>query len=230
MIVDLTGSQREIVLSLGINDAHSVLDIGCGNGEKTFFIAQHVQRLVGIDPDEKLIKAAQTNFVRKNLFFLVGQGESLNFQSSSFSSVLFNESFHHISIEKQIEALRETWRILEPEGKVLITEPIYGKGSFEEILRFYNDEEESRRCAIEAIESLANKKFTKALKKEIRIEYSCEGFEDLYKNNIKTKPYANWNDADKHKIIDVLKRCDKTSEGDFIIDYFATVWLLYKKG
>ena len=31
---DLTGSQKDIILNLGIKGANSVLDVGCGNGEK----------------------------------------------------------------------------------------------------------------------------------------------------------------------------------------------------
>lgn len=229
MIADCTGSQRKIILNLGINNTHSVLDVGCGNGEKTYFISQHAQRVIGIDPDENQIKAANIKFPGKNLSFQVGQGESLSFPSSSFNSVLFNESFHHIPIEKQIGAIRESWRVLEPEGKLLITEPIYGKGSFEEISKFYNDEQKPRMSAINTIESTINKEFRLASKQKIHIEYSCKGFDDLYQNNIKTKPYANWNDTNKQKIIDILNRCDKTPKGDLIIDYFATVWLLSKR-
>jgi ubiquinone/menaquinone biosynthesis C-methylase UbiE len=229
MIADRTRSQRDIILSLGIKDATSVLDVGCGNGEKAFYISQHVKRVVGIDPDKNMIKAARTNFVCKNLDFQVGQAESLNFPSSSFDSVLFNESFHHIPIEKQTEAINESYRVLEAKGKLLITEPIYGKGSFEEILKFYNDERESRQSAIYAIENSANAGFKIAIKRELHIEYSCKGFDDLYQNNIKTKPYANWNESDKQDIINILRRCDKTPKGDSIIDYFASVWLLIKR-
>ena len=229
MIADRTGSQRDIILSLGIKNANSVLDVGCGNGEKTFYISQHVKRVVGIDPDKNIISAAQSNFDHKNLDFQVGQAESMNFPSSSFDLVLFNESFHHIAVEKQIEAIIESCRVLEAKGKLLITEPIYGKGSFEEILKFYNDERESRQSAIHAIENSANTGFKIAIKKELHIEYSCEGFDDLYQNTIKTKPYANWNDSDKQDIINILRRCDKTPEGDSIIDYFASVWLLIKR-
>ncbi|MBW2562211.1 MAG: class I SAM-dependent methyltransferase [Deltaproteobacteria bacterium] len=229
MIADRAGSQQEIILDLGIKDANSVLDIGCGNGEKTFFVSQHVKRVIGIDPDEDMIKAAQTAFVRRNLVFQAGRGESMGFPSSSFDAVLLNESLHHIPVEKQAEALRESCRVLEPEGRILITEPLYGGGSFEEILKFYNDEGEQRRCAIQAIEASANTGFTIALKKEIHIEYSCKGFDDLYQNDINSKTYTHWNERNRQDVIDILERCDKTPDGDFIIDYFASVWLLIKK-
>ena len=88
---------------------------------------------------------------------------------------------------------------------------------------------ESRQRAIQTIETSANTGFKIAIKKEIHIEYSCKGFDDLYQNNIRTKPYANWKESNKQDIINILKRCDKTREGDSIIDYFASVWLLIKR-
>lgn len=104
----------------GIDKANSVLDVGCGNGEKTYFISQHAQRVLGIDPDKNQIKTANIKFSGKNISFQVGLGESLNFPSSSFSLVLFNESFHHIPVEKQTRAIKESWRVLEPEGDLII--------------------------------------------------------------------------------------------------------------
>lgn len=228
MIADRTESQRKVILNLGTDNSHSVLDIGCGNGEKTYYISRHVQCAMGIDPDENQINAAKLRFAGRNLDFQVGCGESLKFPAASFSSVFLNESLHHIPVEKQSAAIREAWRVLKPEGRLLITEPINDSGSFEAILKFYHDEREPRVHAQKAIESTIDKEFELASKEEILIEYACENFDDLYRTNIKTKSYANWNESDKRKIQDILNGCDKTPEGDFIIDYFATVWLLVK--
>lgn len=226
---DCTGTQREVI-SDAIKDVNSVLDVGCGNGEKTFFISQRVKQVVGIDPDEQMLKVAQANFLRQNLLFQLGKGESLNFPSSSFGLVLLNESLHHIPFEKQTQAMNEAWRVLEPEGKMLVIEPIYGKGTFEKISRYYNDEQKSRQSAIQTIEAAIGVKFNLALKKEIHIECSCNGFDDLYQNEIKARSLAKWNIDNKENIVNVLAHCSKTPAGDFIIDYFSTVWLLLKKG
>jgi ubiquinone/menaquinone biosynthesis C-methylase UbiE len=228
MKADCTGSQREIILGYGIKNANSVLDVGCGNGEKTFYIAQNVQWLVGIDPDKKIIQEAKNKYNSSNLVFQVAQAESLCFSNASFVSVLFNESLHHVAVDKQIEALRETHRVLEPGGRLLITEPICDSGSFGQILKFCNDEKEQKLNAINAIDSVINSEFKLSLKKEIHIEYHCKDFDDLYENTIKSMPYVNWNESNKQDITNILKRCDKTPEGDSIIDYFAFVWLLIK--
>jgi ubiquinone/menaquinone biosynthesis C-methylase UbiE len=229
MIADYTGSQRKIILDCGIQDANSVLDVGCGNGEKTFYIAQCAQWSIGIDPDKEIIQEAKNKYNCGNLVFQVAQAESLCFSNASFVAVLFNESLHHVSVDKQVEALKESHRVLEAGGRLLITEPIYGSGSFGEILEFYSDEKEQKRSAVHAIESVINSEFSLSIKKKIRIEYHYKNFDDLYENTITATPYNNWHESNKNDIIKILKRCDITPEGGSIIDYLASVWLLIKR-
>ena len=92
MKTDHTGSLKNAVLSLGAQKSKAVLDIGCGNGEFTFIIAQKVKKAIGIDPDEKLVKSARRNYKCQNISFQVGWGESLEFPSTSFDTVVFCQS------------------------------------------------------------------------------------------------------------------------------------------
>ena len=64
--------------------------------------------------------------------------------------------------------------------------------------------------------------------KEIRIEETCSGFDDLYHQSIRKKSYVKWVDSLKQKVEGILHKREKTSDGDIIMDYFATVWLLKK--
>ena len=229
MKTDYTGSLRNALLSLGAQKSNAVLDIGCGKGEYTFIIAQKAKSGVGIDPDEKLVRLARQNYKCKNIFFQVGRGESLDFSSTSFDTVVFCQSFHHVPLKFQSKALKEAWRVLKAHGMLLIIEPIYRKGSLEEIECLYNDEKEARHGARNAIKSLINDKFILGLQKEIRIEETCNGFEDLFLNSIQQKSYAKWDDSLKNEVVRILNKCDKTSNDEIIMEYFATVWLLYKK-
>ncbi len=229
MKTDHTGSLRNALLRLGGQESNAVLDIGCGKGEFTFIIAQVAKKAIGIDPDEKLVRSASQNYKCKNIFFRVGLGESLDFSSNSFDTVVFCQSLHHVPLKFQLKALNEAWRVLTVHGRLLIIEPIYGKGSLEEIECLYFDEKEARHGARKAIESLINSKFTLGLHKEIRIEETCNGFEDLFKNSIQQKSYAKWDDSLKDEVVRILDKCDKTPEGEIIMEYYATVWLLYKK-
>ncbi len=229
MKTDHTGSLKKELLSLGAQKSNAVLDIGCGYGEFTFIIAEKVKKIIGIDPDKNSVRSARRNYTCKNISFQVGLGESLEFPSTSFDTVVFCQSLHHVPLKFQLKALNEAWRVLRPHGMLLIIEPIHGKGSLEEIECLYFDEKEARHGARKAIESLINSKFTLGLQKEIRIEETCSGFEDLFQNSIQQKSSAKWHDSLKSEVVKILNRCDKTSNGEIIMDYFATVWLLYKK-
>ena len=143
--------------------------------------------------------------------------------------MFFCQSLHHVPLKFQSKALDEAWRVLKANGMLLIIEPIYRKGSLEEIECLYNDEKEARHGARNAIESLINDKFILGLQKEIRIEETCNGFEDLFQNSIQQKSYIKWDDSSKNEVVRILDKCDKTSNGEIIMEYFATVWLLYKK-
>jgi SAM-dependent methyltransferase len=229
MKTDHTGSLRNALLSLGSKESNAVIDIGCGKGEYTFIIAQKAKSAVGIDPDEKLVRSARQNYKCKNIFFQVGEGESLDFSSNSFDTVVFCQSLHHVPLKFQSKALNEAWRVLKAHGMLLIIEPIYRKGSLEKIECLYNDDKEARHGARNAIVSLINDKFILDLQKEIRIEETCNGFEDLFQNSIQQKSYDKWDNSLKNEIVRILNKCDKTSNGEIIMEYFATVWLLYKK-
>lgn len=229
MQTDHTGSLKNALLSLGAPESDAVLDIGCGSDEYTFLMAQEAKNAIGIDPDEKLVRSARQNFKRGNINFHVGRGESLDFSSNSFDTIVFCQSLHHVPLNFQSKALNEAWRVLKAHGMLLIIEPIYRKGSLEEIECLYDDEKETRHGARNAIESLINDKFILGLQKEILIEETCNGFDDLFQNSIQPKSYVEWDDSLKNEIMEILDKCAKTSDGEIIMEYFATVWVLYKK-
>ena len=229
MIADFTRIQKEIILRYGIDSASSVLDVGCGDGEKTFYISPHVQWSVGIDPDENIVKLARDKYCSNNLEFQVAQAESLPFSNSSFGAILFNQTLHHVAIEKQIEALKESYRVLQFKGRLLITEPIYGSGSFGQMWKLNNDEKKRKQNAIRAIDSVINNEFSLSRKREITIEYHCEGFDDFYEYYAISKSDVRWDEHKKQDIINKLETCERSSDGNFILDYSASVWLLIKR-
>ena len=206
-----------------------MLDVGCGDGEKTFYISPHVRWSVGIDPDVNIINIAKKKYNSDNLEFQVAQAESLCFSNSSFASILFNQSLHHVPIEKQLEALKESHRVLQSKGRLLIIEPVYGSGSFGRVWEPSVDDEERKQNAINAIESVINTKFSLSLKREIQIEYHCEGVEDFYEYYVASKSDAKWDENKKQDIINKLEKCERSADGNFILDYSAFVWLLVKR-
>ena len=229
MLADYTGSQKAAIVAYGIDETDFAIDIGCGNGEKTHYIADHVEFAVGVDPNERQIQAAKNNYKSGNLAFQVAKAECLCFSDESFTSVLLNESLHHIQTGKQKEALEESFRVLKPGGKLFIMEPIFASGSLGQILNLYNDEKDQKQCAINAIKSMIGIRFKLALKKKIDIEYYFEGIDDLYEYHVLTKPSEQWSAAYTMDMESRLYQCPKSLDGGFSVDYSAFVWLLIKK-
>ena len=229
MLADYSGSQKAAIVAYGIDDTDYALDIGCGSGEKTYYIAEHVEFAVGVDPYKRQIHAAYDNYKSGNLAFQVAKAECLCFSDASFTSVLFNESLHHVHPGKQKEALEESYRVLKSSGRLFIIEPIFGSGSFGRILNLFNDEKEQKQCAINAIESMIGVRFKLALKKKIDIVYHFEGINDLYEYHVLYHPGKPWSGAYTIDMEMRLNQCPKTLGGGFSVDYSAFVWLLIKK-
>ncbi|AEO65382.1 a786758f-73e6-4860-b811-34496b7bf168 [Thermothielavioides terrestris] len=106
-----------------------VLDVGCGPGNLTAYIAQLVGddgTVVGIDPSKERIAIALRTAVRPNLTFLEGRAEDLSrFPAASFDIVFVNSTFHWV--RDQPAALREFARVLRPGGRLGISG---GSGDF----------------------------------------------------------------------------------------------------
>lgn len=121
------------------------LEIGCGTGRITSRLSSQSELLIAIDPDEKAITKAVTEF--PEIDFRIGTGESLNFQDNSFDIVIFTLSLHHQNSQK---ALSEAIRVLRDNGKILIIEPV-ADGEIERIFSFLLNEDEEKTSAQNSI-------------------------------------------------------------------------------
>ncbi len=103
-----------------------LLDLGCGAGWTSRFLAKHGYEVTGIDIAEDMIRLAETARGEEgieNARFLAGDYESEAFRGE-FRGALFFDSLHHC--ENETDALRAAWRALEPGGVCILSEP--GKG------------------------------------------------------------------------------------------------------
>ena len=112
------------IRSLNLSKGAKVLDMGCGTGEVTKFIADvvgHDGEVVGVDPDEARIRTAQEKFTDvKNVRFQVGNSVigfphdndeyyDLHFSSFVFQWILGEEK--KLYIEKARQCLKPGGRI-----------------------------------------------------------------------------------------------------------------------
>ncbi len=117
----------------------SILDLGCGNGRNSVFLAEQVFQVVGIDFSINMLKIAtqkSTEIENENrLTFIQGDIMELPFRSSTFDAALFIAALHHIPNESyRVRALEELYRSLKSGAKVLISVWAFDQPRFQEVL------------------------------------------------------------------------------------------------
>ena len=112
-----------------------VLEVGCGNGRLSSFLAQKSGNLTAIDIDETQLEEAR--HMIKGVDFRTGSGESLEFPEGSFDLVFFGFSLHH---QDSFAALSEAQRVLVPGGEILIIEPTE-KSEYTKLVSVFEKEE-----------------------------------------------------------------------------------------
>jgi len=101
-----------------------ILDIGCGTGEQSLFLAKRGYKVVGVDIScEMLAKAnenAREGMLKDRLSLVIASAEALPFRDKSFDSLIsIFGVFNHIP--KADHAFQETHRVLKSGGRAVFT-------------------------------------------------------------------------------------------------------------
>ena len=98
----------------------ALLDVGCGNGGFVELAAGLGFKAVGIDADENAISAARS----RGLDLRVGHFPGSRLPSGSFQHVTANHVLEHLHQPK--EAIREIYELLQPGGRLWLSQPNLG--------------------------------------------------------------------------------------------------------
>ena len=118
---------RHILSLLNLNGPDSVLDLGCGTGVLTRMISDQLNDgaggvSVGIDAAAKMIQVARKKRGRPACRFEVMAAEDLSFEDESFDAVVSSLFFHHVPYDLKEKALSEAFRVLRPNGRLIIAD------------------------------------------------------------------------------------------------------------
>ena len=94
----------------------NLLEIGCGIGKTTHFLAEKYNKLkiTAIDYDKGQIGIAKKNKKSNNIEFKQRDATSLNFKNNSFDYIIETNVFHHI--KNYEDAIKEARRVLKKNG------------------------------------------------------------------------------------------------------------------
>lgn len=96
-----------------------ILDLGCGTGG-SFSLLRNFGVVVGLDNSWLALSHARKRDMKH---LTLGDALSLPFVDNSFDLVATLDVLEHLEDDRQ--ALKEIWRVLKPEGKVVFTVPAF---------------------------------------------------------------------------------------------------------
>lgn len=95
-----------------------ILDIGCGTGAASWYLAREGFEVFGVDGSTTAIKHAKKRFANENLsgIFSIGDISSLNYPNDFFDAVIDIVAIQHNKYSNIVEIINEVQRVLKPNG------------------------------------------------------------------------------------------------------------------
>ncbi|RPI81467.1 MAG: class I SAM-dependent methyltransferase [Chloroflexi bacterium] len=111
----------------GLKTGDRVLDVGCGPGSLTIKAKARVGQAgqaVGIDASPEMIAVAKEKAQRAGaeVDFRIEVVEKMPFTDQSFDVVISSLMMHHLPDDLKRQALDEIYRVLKPDGCLMITD------------------------------------------------------------------------------------------------------------
>jgi ubiquinone/menaquinone biosynthesis C-methylase UbiE len=123
------GRRRRVFTRLasisGAGSGDQVLDVGCGTGYFTRLLAEAVApggTALGIDPSAAAIAWAGRSTRLPNCTFSEGIAEAIDAEDQSYDVVVSSLMIHHLPETLRPQAIREMYRVLSPEGRLLVAD------------------------------------------------------------------------------------------------------------
>ena len=116
-----------------------VADLGAGEGTLSQLIAQKAKKVIAVDHSKKMVEFG-SKIIKENGFdnieYRLGDIQSPPIEDNQIELAIFSQTLHHVNDPQK--AIEEAFRILSPEGKVIILDLL--KHEHEEARTLYADQ------------------------------------------------------------------------------------------
>lgn len=109
---------KRLIEHLNLHNVGTLLDAGGGTGRVSEKLIGLTSEIIVLDNSYKMLE--QGNKERK-LIFIQSQTETLPFKDNSLERIVMVDAFHHV--HNQEKTIQEFWRIIKPDGVIVIEEP-----------------------------------------------------------------------------------------------------------
>jgi ubiquinone/menaquinone biosynthesis C-methylase UbiE len=106
------------------DDAALALDLGCGNGRHAELLADHADRVVGVDASRGLLATARERAADRGFDADLVQGDAarLPIRDATVGLAVYVATLHHLpSRAARVGSLDELARVLTPDGRALVS-------------------------------------------------------------------------------------------------------------
>lgn len=140
----------EVIAELLPLEGATVIDVGCGDGGMTRFLARKGAHVTGIEVSPRQLARARLAAPVSDEQYMQGLAEDLPEKNHSADIVVYFNSLHHIDAPALGKALREAARVLKRGGLLYVSEPL-PEGPYFEVMKPAHDETQVRRAAQDAL-------------------------------------------------------------------------------
>lgn len=103
-----------------------VLDVACGTGSGLIRLAAQAGEVYGADISEEAITVAgRRTALIQNIRLSVADVTNLSFEDATFDIITSFETLEHVDASTYV---REMWRVLKPEGRLIVSTPQNSRG------------------------------------------------------------------------------------------------------
>lgn len=102
------------------NKIHNILDIGSGTGGTTKLLEKY-GKVIGLEKDSFARSLAK----KRGLEIVKGEAEKLPFQKNTFNLITIFDVLYHKDIKNVNYVLKEVFRVLKPNGYILIIDSAF---------------------------------------------------------------------------------------------------------